>query len=110
MFSVCANDNVQNTNTNIGVLNSNIFILLLAESSTANCLEEFLQEAIAIKDFDHPNVMKLTGVVHDDEGSLIVLPYMDNGDLRSFVFSDKHVRGLNIPMSRELFKRSVVFY
>ena len=38
-------------------------------------------------DFDHPNVMKLVGVCFDtDDGlPLIVLPYMANGDLKSFL-------------------------
>ena len=38
-------------------------------------------------DFDHPNVLQLLGVCFDtpDHLPLIVLPYMANGDLRSFL-------------------------
>ena len=38
-------------------------------------------------DFDHPNVMRLVGVCFDtkDKLPLIVLPYMANGDLKTFL-------------------------
>ena len=38
-------------------------------------------------DFDHPNVLKLLGVCFDTEDQLpvIVLPFMANGDLKSFL-------------------------
>ena len=37
--------------------------------------------------FDHPNVLKLLGVCFDTEDKLpiIVLPFMENGDLKSFL-------------------------
>ena len=38
-------------------------------------------------DFNHPNVLRLVGVCFDTEDKLplIVLPYMANGDLRSYL-------------------------
>ena len=41
--------------------------------------------------FDHPNVLKLLGVCFDTEDKLplIVLPFMENGDLRSFLASKR---------------------
>lgn len=41
--------------------------------------------------FDHPNVLKLLGVCFDTDDNLplIVLPYMANGDLRSFLMSKR---------------------
>jgi AXL receptor tyrosine kinase len=47
-------------------------------------------------DFDHPNVIKLLGVCFDTDDQLpvIILPYMANGDLKSFLI-DK--RGDNEP-------------
>jgi serine/threonine protein kinase len=46
-----------------------------------------------MKDFAHPNVLMLSGVVVDNGSDLplIVLPYMDNGDLKSFVANDPYV-------------------
>lgn len=42
-------------------------------------------------DFDHPNVMNLLGVCFDTEDHLpvIILPYMANGDLKSFLISKR---------------------
>ena len=47
-------------------------------------------------DFDHPNVLRLLGVCFDTEDQLpvIILPYMANGDLKSFLISK---RGDNEP-------------
>ena len=35
--------------------------------------------------FSHPNVLALIGVVTVDEPTLVVIPFMKNGDLRSFL-------------------------
>lgn len=42
-------------------------------------------------DFNHPNVMRLVGVCFDTEDMLplIVLPFMANGDLKSFLTSKR---------------------
>ena len=48
-------------------------------------VEEFLQEAIIMKKFNHTNVMSLFGVsVHNDK-SCVILPLMINGDLKSYL-------------------------
>ena len=46
-------------------------------------------------DFDHPNVMNLLGVCFDTEDTLpvIILPYMANGDLKSFLISKREDNG-----------------
>ena len=48
--------------------------------------------------FDHPNVMNLLGVCFDieDELPVIILPYMANGDLKSFLISKKRDNDPNI--------------
>ena len=44
-------------------------------------------------DFDHPNVLRLLGVCFDTEDQLptIILPYMANGDLKSFLQSKRRM-------------------
>ncbi|CAH1794786.1 unnamed protein product [Owenia fusiformis] len=50
-----------------------------------NELSEFIDEAIVMKDFDHPNVLNLIGVALHDNIPFVVLPFMENGDLKNYV-------------------------
>lgn len=61
-------------------------------------IEQFIQEAMIMKDFDHPNVLTLIGLCFPDNGSpLVVIPFMANGDLRNYILNE-----LNCPRVREL--------
>ena len=53
--------------------------------------KEFIQECITAKQFSHPNVLGLIGVsvITEEAIPLMVLPYMHNGDVRSFVKSKR---------------------
>ncbi|KAM3852222.1 tyrosine-protein kinase Mer isoform 2-T2 [Vipera latastei] len=53
-------------------------------------IEEFLREAACMKDFDHPNVIKLLGVCIEQSSQqvpkpMVILPFMKYGDLHSFL-------------------------
>lgn len=58
---------------------------------TRSEMEDFLSEAVCMKDFDHPHVMKLLGVClqsTESEGfpsPVVILPFMKHGDLHSFL-------------------------
>ena len=53
----------------------------------------FLREAVKTGKFDHPNVLKLKGIsLNDDLMPMMVLPFMENGDLRTFVKDAFYVR------------------
>lgn len=43
----------------------------------------FLQEAVIIAQFRHPNIVKLFGVVKDGDPKMIILELMDKGDMKS---------------------------
>ena len=48
----------------------------------------FLKECATMEGLDHPNVLSLIGmcIKHPDiEGPLILLPFMANGDLKSYL-------------------------
>ena len=45
----------------------------------------FLKEAAIMSEFEHPNVLSLIGVVLRSRTPLIVLPYMEYGDLRTYI-------------------------
>uniref|UniRef100_H3AMI0 receptor protein-tyrosine kinase n=1 Tax=Latimeria chalumnae TaxID=7897 RepID=H3AMI0_LATCH len=57
-------------------------------------IEEFLSEAACMKDFDHPNVIKLLGVClkvnsRQIPKPMVILPFMKYGDLHSFLLRSR---------------------
>ncbi|XP_056423188.1 tyrosine-protein kinase Mer isoform X2 [Hyla sarda] len=57
-------------------------------------IEEFLSEAACMKDFNHPNVIKLLGVCLEvgprrTPKPMVILPFMEYGDLHSFLLSSR---------------------
>ncbi|XP_065830172.1 uncharacterized protein [Oscarella lobularis] len=55
-------------------------------------LNDFVREGLQMRQFDHPNVMKLLGICWSDDPSspyhrspLIILPYMELGDVRTYL-------------------------
>lgn len=70
------------------------------ESAARNILavRKFYEEALLMKDFDHIHVLRLIGVVRgDDSLPLVVLPFMQNGDLLTYIRC-----GENAPTVRDL--------
>uniref|UniRef100_A0A669EML5 receptor protein-tyrosine kinase n=1 Tax=Oreochromis niloticus TaxID=8128 RepID=A0A669EML5_ORENI len=58
-------------------------------------IEEFLNEAACMKDFNHPNVIKLLGVCLEVGSGhfpkpMVILPFMKHGDLHSFLLRSRH--------------------
>ena len=58
-------------------------------------MESFLNECVLMKKVDHINVLSLLGVCLDTEDGLpyIILPFMDNGDLKTFLHSKRNTSG-----------------
>uniref|UniRef100_A0A8C8H8J1 receptor protein-tyrosine kinase n=1 Tax=Oncorhynchus tshawytscha TaxID=74940 RepID=A0A8C8H8J1_ONCTS len=57
-------------------------------------IEEFLNEAAFMKDFDHPNVIRLQGVCLEARSGhfpkpMVILPFMRYGDLHSFLLRSR---------------------
>ncbi|KAM9316778.1 tyrosine-protein kinase Mer [Gastrophryne carolinensis] len=57
-------------------------------------IEEFLSEAACMKDFNHPNVIRLLGVCLElgprrIPKPMVILPFMKYGDLHSFLLSSR---------------------
>ncbi|KAF3693286.1 Tyrosine-protein kinase receptor UFO [Channa argus] len=80
-----------------GLLTQEEFVLKVAVKTmkiaicTRTEMEDFLREAACMKEFDHPNVMRLLGVclqTVESEGypsPVVILPYMKHGDLHSYL-------------------------
>lgn len=61
-------------------------------------MHEFLFEANRMKEFCHSNILSLIGVSWDPvRKAMVILPYMKNGDLRSYISNEK-----NRPTVRQL--------
>ena len=57
---------------------------------TVNDIHNMTYEIQTMKHFDHPNVMTLIGVcVSIGGGPAIIMPYMENGSLLSYLRNDK---------------------
>ena len=54
-------------------------------------VQEFLEEATIMKDFEHENVLSLIGVVIKNNKPHVVLPFMQYGDLLNFVGNERNV-------------------
>jgi len=49
-------------------------------------VENFVQEGIIMKNFNHPHVLSLLGLcLGYKKEPMVILPFMANGDLRSYV-------------------------
>ncbi|XP_064208557.1 tyrosine-protein kinase receptor UFO isoform X1 [Anguilla rostrata] len=80
-----------------GLLTQEQFVLKVAVKTmkiaicTRSEMEDFLREAACMKEFDHPNVMRLIGVclqTVESEGypsPVVILPFMKHGDLHSYL-------------------------
>lgn len=56
-------------------------------------VERFLKEGMTMKKFDHPHVLGLCGIsLGLKKEPMVILPFMSNGDLRSYVRDKSKVR------------------
>lgn len=70
------------------MLNEYLFVL---DTKKTKMIKEFVNEGLQMRNLNHPNVMTLLGICWDIQASktssryppLIVLPYMELGDLKS---------------------------
>ncbi|VDI82559.1 proto-oncogene tyrosine-protein kinase Met [Mytilus galloprovincialis] len=63
-------------------------------------INAILNEALIMKDFEHPNVLSLIGIsVAPGEFPLVIIPFVTNGDLLSYIRSDD-----NKPTVKDLVK------
>uniref|UniRef100_UPI00398F59A7 tyrosine-protein kinase receptor TYRO3 isoform X2 n=1 Tax=Pristiophorus japonicus TaxID=55135 RepID=UPI00398F59A7 len=65
--------------------------MLKTEINASEDIEEFLREAACMKEFDHPNVIKVIGVSLQSRPHrrlpvpMVLLPFMKHGDLRTYL-------------------------
>ena len=62
-----------------------VAIKVLKEGSHSEARDDFINEAKAVNQFDHPNILKLLGVCFDREPFYIIFEYMELGDLNNYL-------------------------
>ena len=64
---------------------------IIPDYNSLEKLKSFLRESAVMKDFFHPNVLQVLGISLETEDGLpyIVLPFMANGDLKTFLKSKR---------------------
>ncbi|XP_064473256.1 hepatocyte growth factor receptor-like isoform X2 [Ornithodoros turicata] len=68
-----------------------VAVKTLRNASSSDDVENFLEEALLMKDFQHANVLSLIGACIDTDGQvLVVMPYMKYGDLHSYIRDDQN--------------------
>ena len=61
-------------------------------------IEDFLQEATIMRQFNHPNILSMFGVsVHNDK-PCVIMPLMSNGDLKNYLKHNSSVSVLCISL------------
>ena len=57
----------------------------------SDVIKEFISESVIMKDFHHPNVLRLLGVVLDAPDGIphLVFPLMEKGNLKDFLKSSR---------------------
>ena len=55
------------------------------EGASESVRKDFLGEAHMLAKFKHPNVLELLKVVTKNEPILVIIPFMGNGDLKSYL-------------------------
>ena len=59
----------------------------------------FVKEAVIMKDFHHDHVLGLRGLAEKEPGvPYVILPYMPNGDLHSYIKNPDKVSPLPCPV------------
>lgn len=60
-------------------------------------VENFVQEGIIMKNFNHPHVLSLLGLcLGFRKEPMVILPFMANGDLRTFVKDKSRVSFISL--------------
>ena len=68
-------------------------LFFIDKADENDMVELFLREALMMRGFDHPHVLRLIGITMDtDRSPLVVMPFMEHGDLRTYISSPDMVR------------------
>ncbi len=70
--------------------------VLASAEATSDDISAFMDEVMRMKGFTHRNVLTIIGLVFNENQPYVVLPYMENGNLKSFLADPDRVSQLHI--------------
>lgn len=69
-----------------------ISFFIIENATHQTDVDDFIDEALRMKDFHHPSVLSLIGISFDlDDMPMVILPFMKHGDLLSYIRNAKTV-------------------
>ncbi|XP_038066354.1 plexin-A4-like [Patiria miniata] len=76
-----------------------VAVKTVQDTSDTKNVVKFLEESLIMKTFDHVNVLGLLGLTFDaDEKPLMVIPFMANGDLKTYLVKKKQTLATSLLM------------
>ncbi|XP_038069358.1 plexin-B-like [Patiria miniata] len=76
-----------------------VAVKTVQDTSDARNVVKFLEEGLIMKTFDHVNVLGLLGLTFDaDKNPLVVIPFMANGDLKTYLVKKKQTLATSLLM------------
>ncbi|XP_038069308.1 plexin-A4-like [Patiria miniata] len=76
-----------------------VAVKTVQDTSDPKNVVKFLEEGLIMKTFDHVNVMGLLGLTFDaDKHPLVVIPFMANGDLKTYLVKKKQTLATSLLM------------
>lgn len=73
------------------------FLQTLRKGATEQEKAEFLKEAQLMSNFKHEHILQLLGVCLDNDPNFIIMELMENGDLLSYLRSNRPLLVSNAP-------------
>ncbi|XP_038069360.1 plexin-B-like [Patiria miniata] len=76
-----------------------VAVKTVQDTSDPKNVVKFLEEGLIMKTFDHVNVLGLLGLTFDaDKNPLVVIPFMANGDLKTYLVKKKQTLATSLLM------------
>ncbi|XP_038069390.1 plexin-A4-like [Patiria miniata] len=76
-----------------------VAVKTVQDTSDPRNVVKFLEEGLIMKTFDHVNVLGLLGLTFDaDKNPLVVIPFMANGDLKTYLVKKKQTLATSLLM------------
>ncbi|XP_038069355.1 plexin-B-like [Patiria miniata] len=76
-----------------------VAVKTVQDTSDPKNVVKFLEEGLIMKTFDHVNVLGLLGLTFDaDKNPLVVIPFMANGDLKTYLVKKKQTLSTSLLM------------